>query len=73
MQEYIRLGLGWLYELIAILGIGGFGALSIILIFRNIQLKEKLDRMKTKEALYKKELAQYKTVSEEFYEKVWAE
>lgn len=73
MQEFINHGLGWLYELIAILGVAGFGGLSIFLIFQNGKLEDRIEKMKAKEELYKKEIAQYETVSEEFYEKVWAE
>lgn len=73
MQFYISHGLGWLYELFVILGITGFGGLSVFLIFKNGKLEDRIKKMKAKEELYKKEIAQYETVSEEFYEKVWAE
>ena len=73
MQEFIYYGLGWLYQLLAIFGVVGFGGLSIFLIFKVNQLEDHIKRLKEDKKIYEKELAQYETVSKEFYEKVWAE
>lgn len=73
MQEFIDYGLGWLYELIVCTLVAGLGGVVIWQVLTNLRLESKIDRMKANEELYKKELAQYETVSEEFYEKVWAE
>lgn len=73
MQFYINHGLGWLYQLLSIFGVVSFGGLSIFLIFKVNQLEDHIKRLKEEKKVYEKELAQYKTVSEEFYEKVWAE
>lgn len=73
MQFYINHGLGWLYQLLAIFGVASFGGLSIFLIFKVNQLEDHIKRLKEEKNIYEKELAQYETVSEEFYEKVWAE
>ena len=73
MQFYIDHGLGWLYQLLAIFGVASFGGLSIFLIFKVNQLEDHIKRLKKEKKVYEKELAQYETVSEEFYEKVWAE
>lgn len=73
MQFYITHGLGWLYQLLAIFGVASFGGLSIFLIFKVNQLEDHIKRLKEEKNVYEKELAQYETVSEEFYEKVWAE
>lgn len=73
MQEFIYYGLGWLYELIVCVLIAGLGGIVIWQFLTNFRLQSKIDRMKANEELYKKELAQYETASEEFYEKVWAE
>lgn len=73
MQEFIYYGLGWLYELIVCTLIAGLEGVVIWQLLTNFRLQSKIDRMKANEELYKKELSQYETVSEEFYEKVWAE
>lgn len=73
MQEFIYYGLGWLYELIVCVLIASLGGIVIWQFLTNFRLQSKIDRMKANEELYKKKLSQYETLSEEFYEKVWAE
>lgn len=71
MQEFINHGLGWLYELIVCLIIGGCEVTIIIgmlYIFRN---QSKMDRMKKRIQWYEKEIALREQVSEEFYKEIW--